>query len=230
MSELVVDFAGEQVVVDETLTFGRAADLCIDPNDYMHRVVGEFFRDGSLWWLRNRGSRIPLTLISSDGKRVQLPPGGIQALTDGGGVVRFQAGPTTYELSYSGGRAGLGASWAPANDGFDTLHFDFTLTPREVDFLAVFCGPQFGKTTNRTTPTYSEVAKIWGISVKTLDNTLQNLRRKIREAGVPGVDSADALVTFSIAQGLITQADLNWAAIGEPEGPRPASDGPRFAT
>lgn len=227
MSELMVEFAGEERVVTSELTFGRAADLCIDPNDYMHRVVGEFFQDGSLWWLRNRGSRIPLTLISSDGKRVQLPPGGIQALTDGAGVVRFQAGPTTYELSYSGGRAGLSVP-APGDEGFDTLHFDFTLTPREVDFLAVFCGPQFGKSTNRTTPTYSKVAETWGVSVKTLDNTLQNLRRKIREAGVPGVDSADALVTFSIAQGLITQADLNWAAIGEPDGPRSAAQGPRF--
>ncbi len=54
------------------------------------------------------------------------------------------------------------------------------------------------------------------------------LRRKIREAGLAGADSADALVTFVIAHGLIRQADLDWAAINLPDGPRQAAIGPRF--
>ena len=91
-----------------------------------------------------------------------------------------------------------------------------------------FCAPQFGQTNQRALPTYAQVAQVWGVSVKTLDNTLQSLRRKIKEAGLVGAESADALVTFVIAHGLIRQADLDWAAIGEPEGPRPAGGGPRF--
>ena len=230
MSQLTIEFAGEIHTVSDALTFGRAGDLCIDQNDYMHRFVGEFTRDGDLWWLRNRGSRIPLTLISADGKRVELPAGGVQALTDGRGIVRFQAGPTTYELSYEGAGAGLdGAASAPSEEFESTLHLDFALTPREVDYLACFCGPHFGRSANRSIPTYSEVAKIWGVSVKTLDNALQHLRRKIRDAGIPGVDSVESLVTFAVAHGLIGQSDLDWAAVGLPDGPRSASDGPRFS-
>lgn len=226
--ELTVEFAGEVHPTSSALTFGRAAQLCIDDNDYMHRLVGEFVHEGNLWWLRNLGSRIPLTLISNDGKRVELPPGASQALSGGGGVVRFQAGRTTYELAYHGDNATGATAEVPAVDGSDqTLHLDFALTPREVDFLVVFCHPQLSKSPGAA-PTYAEVAQTWGVSVKTVDNTLQNLRRKIREAGLTGADSSDALASFAIMHGLVRHADLEWAALDAPDGPRPASKGWRF--
>ena len=77
-------------------------------------------------------------------------------------------------------------------------------------------------------PTYAEVAQVWGVSVKTLDNALQQLRRKIREAGFVGADSSDGLASFALSHGLIRQADLDWAALGERGGDRPAAQGPRF--
>ena len=43
--ELVVEFVGDERVLtppDEELTFGRAADLVIDDNRYLHRVLGRF--------------------------------------------------------------------------------------------------------------------------------------------------------------------------------------------
>jgi len=164
LSELTVEFAGEMRQVTSALTFGRTGDLCIDENDYMHRVVGDFFHDGSLWWLRNRGSRIPLTLVSNDGKRVQLPPGAVP-LSGGGGIVRFQAGQTNYELSYSGSTAEPGPVAVAAADGDDgadqTLHLDFELTPREVDYLVCFCESQFGQTAARTLPSYAQVAQVF---------------------------------------------------------------------
>ncbi len=200
----------------------------------MHRWVGEFLHDGRLWWLRNRGSRIPLTLISRDGKWVQLPPGATQALSEGGGVVRFQAGRSNYELTYSGVPAPPGgveaadADQGEGDEGDQTLRFQIELTPREVDYLVCFCAPQLGQSTTGAMPTYAEVAKVWGVSVKTLDNALQTLRRKIKEAGFVGADSSDALASFALTHGVIRQADLDWAALTEPEGPRPAATGPRF--
>ena len=225
-----VEFAGELHTVTQSLTFGRAADLCVDENVYMHRIVGEFYLDAGLWWLRNRGGRIPLTLIADDGKRVELPPGAVQALSGGGGVVRFQADRSNYELSFSGVPAAADATGMPAaaDDDVPTLHFSVQLTPREVDFLVSFCTPQFSQVANRALPSYTEVAEVWGVSVKTLDNTLQNLRRKIKEAGLVGVDSVDTLVSFVMAHGLITQRDIDWGALGSPDGPRPATTGPRF--
>lgn len=233
VSGLTVEFAGEVHEVDASLTFGRASDLCIDENQYMHRCVGEFVRDGNLWWLRNRGSRIPITLISGGGKRVQLPPGATQALSDGGGVVRFQAGQANYELNYWGVANGpqhvVEAASGEGEGGDQTLRFSIDLTPREVDYLVSLCAPRLQSTTTTAPPTYAEVAATWGVSVKTLDNTLQQLRRKIRDAGLTGADSSEALATFALQHGLIDQSDLDWAALGTPDGPRMASRGPRFA-
>ena len=227
--ELTVEFVGEVHTATDSLTFGRAAQLCIDDNEYMHRLVGEFYWSGDLWWLRNLGSRIPLTLISHDGKRVELPPGAVQALSGGGGTVRFQAGRTDYELTYRGADSQLASSTAASLTGPGaTLHIDLELTPREVDFLVVFCAPHLGQALGGAAPSYAVVAETWGVSVKTVDNTLQNLRRKIREAGLTGADSSDALASFVIVHGLVRQADLDWARINEPDGPRPASGGPRF--
>lgn len=229
MSGLTVEFAGEIHVVEQSLTFGRAGDLCVDENEYMHRVVGEFVHDGRLWWLRNRGSRIPLTLISDGGKWVQLPAQASQALSEGGGVVRFRAGPANYELSYAGVPVGPDPIEVPDDDGegTQTLRIQIELTPREVDYLVCFCASQFSQSTTAL-PTYAEVAGVWGVSVKTLDNALQNLRRKIKDAGLSGAESSDGLVSFVLSHGLIGQSDLDWANLDDPEGPRPASAGPRF--
>lgn len=230
MSELTVEFAGEIHHVTRQLTFGRAGDLCIDDNQYMHRWVGEFLHDSGYWWLANRGSRIPLTLISGDGKWVQLPPGATQALAEGSGVVRFRAGQANYELSYHGAPPGPGSGAAPQDEGGDqTLRFKIELTPREVDYMVSFCAPQFSQAANNSLPSYNQVAECWGVSVKTVDNALQNLRRKIREAGLTGAESSDGLAAFMLSHGLILQSDLDWAALDEPEGPRPAADGPRFS-
>lgn len=225
---MTVEFAGESHHVTRRLTFGRAGDLCIDDNQYMHRWVGEFFLEGDYWWLANRGSRIPLTLISGDGKWVQLPPAATQVLAGGGGVVRFRAGQANYELSYSGAPAGPGTDDNPEAADGETLRFKIELTPREVDYMVSFCAPQFSQATNSSLPTYAQVAEQWGVSVKTVDNALQNLRRKIREAGLTGADSSDGLASFVLAHGLIVQSDIDWAALDGLAGPRAAATGPRF--
>lgn len=231
MSGLTVEFAGETHHVARNLTFGRAGDLCIDENQYMHRWVGEFFLEGGYWWLANRGSRIPLTLISGDGKWVQLPPAATQALAEGSGVVRFRAGQANYELSYHGAPAGPDSGTSPESEGGDqTLRFKIELTPREVDYMVSFCAPQFSQVAGSSLPTYAQVASVWGVSVKTVDNALQNLRRKIREAGLTGADSSDGLAAFVLAHGLILQSDIDWAALDEIDGPRQAADGPRFSS
>ena len=80
---LTVDFAGEIHPVAGNLTFGRRADIEIDDNDYLHRVVGEFVHDGAVYWLRNVGSRIVIDLTADDGHRASLPPGSSLALTPG---------------------------------------------------------------------------------------------------------------------------------------------------
>src|SRR5918999_509016 len=63
-SNLYVDFIGEVAKVEPggELTFGRQADLHIDDNRHLHRVLGRFWSRGDAWWLTNEGRSITIQL------------------------------------------------------------------------------------------------------------------------------------------------------------------------
>ena len=73
-AQLVVEFVGDERVLDpdEELTFGRAADLVIDENRYLHRVLGRFSYAKGTWWLTNVGSAIPLTVSDVAGPSLKI--------------------------------------------------------------------------------------------------------------------------------------------------------------
>jgi hypothetical protein len=226
VAKLTVEFAGETREVSDRLSFGRTGDLELDVNRYMHRLIGEFFADGDMWWVRNLGSRIHLTLVSDDGTRVDLPPGSVQGLASSAGVLRFNAGPARYELSYA-----IDGLQVPARAEIDfagesTTQFGVILTPREVDFLVTFARPRL-LGYDEPMPTYAEVAQLWGVASKTLDNTVQSLKRKLRDAGLARDEPLDVMVGLVVRHGLVTRADLAWADF-DGVGPRGAADGPRF--
>ncbi len=100
-STLTVDFAGETHVLapDEQLTFGRGNDLEIDSNPQLHRQFGRiFFRDGN-WWLRNNGSRLPLTVRDGASRSsATLTSGREISLSFDSAIIAFEAGATNYEV------------------------------------------------------------------------------------------------------------------------------------
>lgn len=222
---LRVEFAGEVREVDDRLTFGRAGDLEVDSNPYMHRLVGEFVLIDEVWWLCNVGSRQHLTVVDVEGKRAELPPGTREALLAPGGVVRFEAGRSPYELTYE--RDDPEVAEEPGNHapGTATLNWKVRLTQREVDFLVTFARPLL-LATGEPLPTYAEVARVWGVSPKTLDNTLQGFKRKLREARLAGDEPLEALLVLLIRHDELTLDDLQWADLDGT--PRPAGGGPRF--
>ena len=98
---LAVEFLGEQRLLSpgEELTFGRAADLVVDENRYLHRVLGRFSSAAGWWWLTNLGSSIPVTI--SDAKSpsfTKLAPGATTVISFDSASVSFEAGGATYEL------------------------------------------------------------------------------------------------------------------------------------
>lgn len=227
LAELTVEFAGEEREVDTRLTFGRNGDLELDSNQYMHRLVGEFVSEGGGWWIRNVGSRIHLTLVSDDGVRVDLPPGSVAALVAESGVVRFTAGPAPYELTFRLEGLDLPSAAQASCAGESTTQFAVVLTPREVDFLVTFARPRL-LGLDEQMPTYAEVAQIWGVSTKTLDNTVQGLKRRLRDAGVVRDQPLEAMVGILVRHGFVNRADLEWADVERLR--RPASTGPRFSS
>lgn len=101
--EAWVDFAGDvrRLLPDDQLLFGRGsgADLDIDDNPLLHRRFGRiYFRDGS-WWLRNEGSRLPLTLQDRGSTSAfNLAPGGEVSFTFAEASISFAAGASNYEI------------------------------------------------------------------------------------------------------------------------------------
>lgn len=99
---LHVDFIGEVTTVDPggELTFGRAADVRIDDNRHLHRVLGRFWSLGETWWLTNEGRSITIQIADADSRSsVMLAPGSEIVLSFPNSVLRFRAGVTDYEMA-----------------------------------------------------------------------------------------------------------------------------------
>lgn len=225
-TNLTVRFVGECYRPRANLTFGRDADLVLDDNSYLHRKAGRFRLRSGTWWLENLGSRLRLTMLASDGSLLDLQPGAASPLLGLGGEVSLTAGPTRYQLDYEleadqltdPDTIGVGER----DTGVDTITYGAILTPREMDFVVVMAQ---GRLTGRLgpLPSHGEIAAIWGVSHKTVDNTLQRLRSKLRKQQVSYVQSSETLVEYLVTQGLVTKADLEWASLDSPHGPRPAA-------
>lgn len=227
--ELELEFAGETMRAERTVTFGRDADLELDNNPFLHRRTGAFVRDGDTWSIHNVGSKLFLTVVSGDGTRAELPPGTRHAIVHGTGLVRVVAGRSTYEINYAlaAEPAAPAAALGAPDDGTETVQVDLALTPREIDFLVTFARPALLGLAEPM-PTYADVAGTWDVSPKTLDNALQSIKRKFRAAKLVRDQGLDAVVQVAIQHSLITRADLDWAAL-DTATPRPAAAGRRFA-
>lgn len=226
MTELRVSVAGEQWCASDRLTFGRAGDIELDSNPHLHRLAGEFVREGGVWWLRNLGSRLFITLVHPDGTRVDLAPGASHVLVAARGSVRVSAGPARYEMLFEANAVSALADTPVIDDSGATTEFETYLTPREVDFLVTFAQPILDGT-NGPMPTYVEVARLWGVSPKTLDNTVQSLKRKMRNARLVRDEPLDTLVRIAVAHSLVTTVDFEWAQLSGGQ-PRSAASSPRY--
>ena len=230
---LTVWFADEsRTIGDGRLTFGRAADISIDDNTQLHRSAGAFTFGHGRWWLHNTGSRLRLCLVSESGTVVDLAPGDEVSLAGTSGWVRLAAGRARYELEYAvGGEAPDRPVWDPTQattpEMAGATEFKVEPRPRDVDFLVTLARPQL-EGTQQPTPTIGHVAALWGVSESTVNNTLGEFRSRLRDAGlIRSGASTEMLIRVVIANGLIGQRDLEWAAFDQGP-PRPARDGPRF--
>jgi len=207
---------GQSMIVRDRLTFGRDADLVIGADDrFLHRVAGEVALESGAWVLHNRGSRSPLRLFASDGVHVVLPPGGRTVLSAATGTVSCRGGVQSYEILYRLPDAAPPPVPAPPSGGDETAAFGAPLTARETDFSLAFAKPLLTGS-GETMPTYAEVAHTFGVRPKTVDTTLQRLRKKLSDAGVVDVASTSALVTHLLATGTITYTQLVESGLVDP--------------
>ncbi len=221
---LYVDYCGEDIVREpgESLGFGREADLVIDSNPYLHRVLGTFeHRDGH-WVLSNVGKAIALNVADRTGPTsAVLAPGRSLGLEMAEFTVSFVAGRTRYELD-----AALEEVRSPAEIDFERLGGQRTLewgvvelNPEQkrllVDLAAHRLRDPHADPTDA--PPKATCAHRLGWSLSKYNRKLDHLCEKLDRAGVPGLCGVDGdqasqrrrtLVDHALAVGLVGTEDL----------------------
>jgi hypothetical protein len=229
---LYVEFIGEVTTVEpgEELTFGRQADLHIDDNRHLHRVLGRFWARGDSWWLSNEGRSITIHIADADSRSsVQLAPGSEIALSFPNSILRFRAGVTDYEVvvrvpdrdAHEGDDEDdpLDADADDDEFGATIALGDIMLTDEQrLLLLALAEGTLLEPHGNVELPTNRAVARRLGWSITKFNRKLDNLCNRFTKLGVGGLrgsidqlatDRRRRLVEHAIESGLITPDQLD---------------------
>ncbi len=227
---LHVEFIGEERTIEpgDELTFGRQADLHIDGNRHLHRVLGRFWSRGDAWWLTNEGRSITIQIADADSRSsVQLAPGSEIALSFPNSILRFRAGITDYELSVRVPDTGAGDEDddddpfdADDEDGGVTIALgDLMLTDEQrLLLLALAEGTLRSPHHSDELPTNRAVARRLGWSITKFNRKLDNLCDRLTKLGVGGLrgsldqlatDRRRRLVEHAIESGLIDRHQLD---------------------
>jgi hypothetical protein len=226
---LYLDFAGTSLSLapGESLTFGKHADLVIDPHDdYLHRLLGEITYEGSAWWLTNRGDRIVMSVEDANGPSFkQLAPGTRDALTYEEFFIRFRTRLARYELEGSLAEAAQAPADARTLDD-DTRTGgwgEVVLSADERRLLAALAEHRLeaGRNAQIALPSNEDVQHRLGIRATTYNRRLDHLCARLANAGVDGLVGSDGrpardrrheLVEHVLRYGLITRRDLDLLA------------------
>lgn len=222
---LTIEFAGETYAPrrEEAFTVGRDADLVVDDNPYLHRLLLRFEFDSGLWWLANIGQSISLTLSTRDGAyQAVVGPGTRVPIVFPRLIVLFSAGPYTYELDVAQRDAAFLAHASPGSvargDGEDTITAG-ELTPSQLLLVLALCEPLLrdGIVGGTAIPTSADAAARLGWPVTTFNRKLDAVCDKLDRAGVPGLRGGVGklatqrkarLVEHAIVSRLVTPDDL----------------------
>ncbi|TDD92503.1 FHA domain-containing protein [Actinomadura rubrisoli] len=213
-------FSGERIYcVDpaERLFFGRSAEctICLDAEDTaISRRAGEIVHERGAWWLVNRSSAHPLSVIDEVGLRSVLVPGRRTALDAVTRIVVAGArGSHTLRVEVPEAAADRAAESAtPAGDP-TAVGENVLISQADRDaMLALFAGYLEEPPRHDPHPrTYAAAAARLGWPRTTLVKRIEYLRTRLDEAGVPNMTGWNALTNlaeYALSRGLITKDDL----------------------
>ena len=229
--DLVVEFVGDERVLSpgDELTFGRSADLVIDENRYLHRLIGRFTWANGMWWLVNTGSSIALRLADARGPSyAKVAPGATVPLAYETAVLTFEAGGRPYELhlellvdtpwfDVDPGAAGHVAAGAVDLEATTTAG-SLPLNDEQRLLLVALCEPWLDDSSANELPTNRQIAARLGWTITKYNRKLDWLCQKYASAGVSGLrgssdllarDRRVRLVEHALDTGVVTAADLS---------------------
>lgn len=224
--KVTVDFCGErfEVTEDRPVSIGRAGDIVLDDNPYLHRRFLEVSLADGLVWLSNCGSLLAATLVD-DTSRLQawLAPGARLPVVFQRSHVRFAAGPTTYEVDILVDDAPFAVTDQPQtfvdlSDSTDTIG-RIPLTPDQHLLIVALAEPllrQEGRG-NAALPSSADAARRLGWTQSKFTRKLDNVCGKLERLGVRGLHGESGnlasnrrarLVEYAVSTGLVVPADI----------------------
>ncbi len=221
MGQLRLEFCGEWVTLptDRSFAIGRETDFEVDDNPYLHRRFLELRQVEATWWLANVGSQLAATLSDVHGRfQAFLGPGAHIPVVFEVNLVRFTAGPTSYELALHLDQPPYSTEASEVGEGTTTLG----RTPFTADqhlLVVALCEPALrsGGTGASSLPTSAQAASRLGWALTKFNRKLDNVCEKLTRAGVQGLHGgADRLaanrrarlVEYALATRLVTPSDL----------------------
>lgn len=216
---LLVDYCGELTLLesDQSLTFGRGAELDVDDNAFLHRQLGRFeYRDGR-WWLVNTGSRIELEMFDRETRAsARLTSGTGQMLPGEKLLVHFVAGSTRYELLVNGPPIGRIEPAEPS----DTVGLHLIPWTHEQRLLMTVLAESLLRNPHQPLrlPTNDDAQTRLGWSKTKFNRKLDNLCERLTNLGVRGLDKGVGgrnndrrriLAEVAVERGILTRTDLD---------------------
>lgn len=220
-SRPTIEFCGEITVVDhDPFTVGRDADLVVDDNRFLHRRFLALGHQHDIWLLSNIGERLTATVADPEGRlEAFLAPGTTLPLVVATTIVRFTAGPTSYEFTIRLSDPAFTMHDINRTEHGDTTVGSVTFTPDQLRLVLALAEPALrGDGRSRTLiPSSNEAARRLGWTITRFNRKLDNVCQKLASQGIRGLHGEPGrlasnrrarLVEYALAIRLVTQADL----------------------
>lgn len=212
---LTIEFVGEkyELVPTRPFTFGRSGELQLDTSVELPSVVGVFAHENGIWWLRNHMPSADIHLLDAATRSTALIAAGSSApIPYVHSVLRFVAGPSTYELILTCAEDSDRRSTSRAISGQTTLNLE------QRQLLTAFAESHLLGVDPHDLPSNAEVAERLGWRITKLNRKLDHLCIKFDKLGISGLRGSARrlaterrrhLVDHCLAIELITVEDLD---------------------
>jgi hypothetical protein len=217
-----IDFCGETAPIDrQPFTIGRDADLVLDDdNRHLHRHFLSVSQQQGIWLLANVGGQLTATVSDAAGRlEAFLAPGAVLPLVFEHTVVRFTAGPTTYEFSIVMPDPAFAAAPSEPSEQGDTTVGRVAMTPDQLRLIVAIAEPALrgdGRAAT-TLPSNQQVATRLGWRLTRVNRKLDNVCQKLAAQGIRGLHGAPGqlasnrrarLVEYALAVRMVGRDDL----------------------
>lgn len=216
-----IEFCGHITIADhQPFTIGRDSDLVVDDSRFLHRRFLSLSSQHGIWLLTNVGTQLTATVSDVGGcLEAFLAPGAVLPLVFDETLVRFNAGPTSYEFCVRVSNAAFTTDQLVESDAGDVTVGRVSMTPDQLRLIIALAEPALRGNGRASTslPSATDVVQRLGWTKTRYNRKLDNVCQKLTAQGVRGLHGEPGrlasnrrarLVEYALATRLVTRDDL----------------------